>query len=64
MIDGLEQPRQAINPQIQQRAAREIHVRHAVRRAPHVFDVDAEGVVGYDAVDGAELAGLDEGADL
>lgn len=46
VVDGLEQPGQAIDPQIQQRAAREIHVRHAVRRAPYVFDVDAEGVVG------------------
>lgn len=35
-----------------------------MRGAPCVFDVDAEGEVGDDAVDGAELAGGDEGADL
>ena len=33
-------------------------------RAPCLFDVDAEGVVGDDAVDVADVAFLDHGADL
>ena len=64
MVEGLETPGQAVDAQVEEGPAGEIHVRHAVCGAPYLFHVHAEGVVGNDAMNGADSAAFDHSSDL
>ena len=67
VVDGLEDPGEAVDAEIEEDAPREVEVHHAVFGAvgaPGVLDVLAEAGVGDDAVDGPQVAVGDHFADL
>ena len=63
-VQGLEDPGQSVDSEVEQGAASEVGVDHAVRVGEGVFGGHGHAEVGGGAVDGAELARGDGVADV